>query len=136
LTAVLDTNAVVAVLDDGDRNHGRAVEWLGVVDEDLVTTPLALAEMDHFAQKTGGHEAASLLWRDFESGAYGVRWWADALGQTLAIARQHPWIGLTDSSLVALAGLLRTNRIVTFDDHFRSLTTPRGEHFIVLPVDA
>jgi uncharacterized protein len=136
LTAVLDANAVVAVLDDGDRNHPRAVEWLAVADEDLVTTPLALAEMDYFAHKTGGHDAASLLWRDFESGAYGVRWWADALAQTLVIARRHPWIGLTDASLVALAELLRTNRILTFDDHFRSLTTPRGEPFVVLPADA
>lgn len=136
MTAVLDTNAVVAVLDDGDRNHGRVMDWLAVVDEDLVTTPLALAEMDHFARKTGGHDAASLLWGDFESGAYGVRWWADALTHTLAIARQHPWIGLTDASLVALAGLLRTTRVVTFDQHFRSLTTPGGEPFVVLPDDA
>jgi hypothetical protein len=136
VTAVLDTNAVVAVLDDGDRNHRRALEWLEVVDEDLVTTPLALAEMDHFARKTGGHDAAALLWGDFESGAYGVRWWADALTQTLVIARQHPWIGLTDASLVALAGLLRTARVVTFDQRFRSLTTPRGEPFVVLPADA
>ena len=135
MTAVLDTNAVVAVLDDGDRNHRRAVDWLAVVDEDLVTTPLALAEMDHFAQKTGGHDAASLLWRDFETGAYTLRWWADALRETLAIARKHPWIGLTDSSLVALAGLLRTNRIVTFDADFRSLTTPGGEPFVLLPAD-
>jgi predicted nucleic acid-binding protein len=136
LTVVLDTNAVVAVLDDGDRNHRPALEWMGVADEDLVTTPLALAEMDHFARKTGGHDAASILWRDFESGAYAVRWWADALSHTIAIARQHPWIGLADASLVALAGLLRTNRILTFDQHFRSLTTPGGEPFVVLPADA
>ena len=136
MTVVLDTNAVVAVLDDDDRNHRRALAWLAVADEDLVTTPLAVAEMDHFARKTGGHDAASLLWSDFESGAYAVRWWADALGETIAIARQHPWIGLADASLVALAGLLRTNRILTFDQHFRSLTTPRGEPFTVLPADA
>ena len=41
------------------------------------------------------------------------------MGETVAIARRHPWIGLTDASLVALAGLLRTNRILTFDHHFR-----------------
>ena len=109
---------------------------MALADEDLVTTPLAVAEMDHFARKTGGHDAASALWGDFESGAYAVRWWADALSHTIAIARQHPWIGLADASLVALAGLLRTNRIVTFDPHFRSLTTPAGEPFTVLPADA
>lgn len=136
MSIVLDTGVVIAVLDDDDDNHRRAVEWLGAVDEDLITTPLALAEMDHFARKTGGHDAASTLWRDFESGAYAVRWWADALGQTIALARQHPWIGLADASLVALAGILRTDRIATFDQHFRSITTPGGEGFVVLPADA
>jgi predicted nucleic acid-binding protein len=52
------------------------------------------------------------------------------------VGGRHPWLGLTDASLVALAGRLRTNRIVTFDDHFRSLTTPGGEAFVVLPADA
>jgi uncharacterized protein len=135
LTVVLDTGAVVALMRDADRHHRSAREWFEINEEDLVTTPLALAEMDYFAYRAGGHDAASLLWQDFESGAYTVRWWADALSQTLAIAQQHPWIGLVDASLVALAGLLRTNRIVTVDDHFRSLTTPAGEPFIVLPAD-
>ena len=73
---------------------------------------------------------------DLASGVYTVRWWADAIGEAVDIARRQPWIGLTDASLVALAGRLRTNRIVTFDDHFRSLTTPSGEPFVVLPADA
>jgi uncharacterized protein len=136
LTVLLDTGAVVALMRDADRHHRAARTWFDVNDEDLVTTPLALAEMDYFAYRAGGHDAASRLWQDFESGAYAVRWWADALSHTLAIARQHPWIGLVDASLVALAGLLRTNRIVTVDDHFRSLTTPGGEAFVVLPADA
>jgi predicted nucleic acid-binding protein len=136
LTVILDTGAVIALMREADDHHAAARAWLEVNDEDLITTPLALAEMDHFAHKTGGHDAASMLWRDFESGAYAVRWWADALRETLAIARRQPWIGLTDASLVALAGLLRTNRIVTFDEHFRSLTTPGGEPFVMLPADA
>ena len=136
MTVILDTGAVVALMRDADRHHRAAQAWFEVADEDLVTTPLALAEMDYFAYSAGGHDAASRLWGDFESGAYAVRWWADALTQTIVIARQYPWIGLADASLVALAGLLRTNRIVTFDDHFRSLITPGGEPFVVLPADA
>ena len=136
MSVVLDTAFVLALYDGGDRNHRRAVEWSNLVDEDLITTPLAVAEMDHLVEQRGGEAAARTLWDDFDAGAYGVRWWADALSETIAIARRHPWIGLADSSLVALAGLLRTNRIVTFDDHFRSLTTPRGEPFVVLPADA
>ncbi|HEX7300201.1 MAG TPA: PIN domain-containing protein [Solirubrobacteraceae bacterium] len=136
MSIVLDTGAVIAILDDDDRHHQRAMGWLAGVDEDLITTPLALAEMDHFAHKMGGHDAASVLWQDFEAGAYAVRWWADALGQTINIARRYPWLDLADASLVALAGVLRTDRIATFDQHFRSLTTPDGGPFVLLPADA
>jgi hypothetical protein len=73
--------------------------------------------------------------RDFERGAYAVRWWADALKETLGIARRHPAVGLTTASLVALAGRVNTRRIATFDEQFRTLTTPDGEAFVVLPAD-
>jgi uncharacterized protein len=83
---------------------------------------------------------AARMWQDFERGAYQVRWWADALSETLKIARVESrlGIGLVDASLVALAERLGTNRIATLDHrHFRLLTVRRGaEHFVVLPADA
>ena len=121
MTVVLDTNAVVALYDAADPDHRLVADWIATADEDLVATPLAVAEMDYLVERRGGAQA---------------RWWADALTETVAIARRHPWLGLTDASLVALAGLLRTNRILTFDRHFRDLTTPRGEPFVLLPDDA
>jgi uncharacterized protein len=136
LSVVLDTAFVLALYDDTDRHHRRAVEWSTAVDEDLITTPLAVAEMDHLVRQRGGDAATRVLWDDFDVGAYGVRWWADAMNETIAIARRHPWAGLTDASLVALAGRLRTNRIATFDSDFRSLTKPDGEGFTLLPADA
>jgi uncharacterized protein len=136
LTVVLDTNAVVALYDAADPDHGLVADWIATADEDLVATPLAVAEMEYLVERRGGASARQALWDDLDAGAYGARWWADALSETIAIAREHPWIGLTDASLVALAGLLRTNRILTFDRHFRSLTTPRGEPFVLLPDDA
>jgi predicted nucleic acid-binding protein len=57
------------------------------------------------------------------------------LHETIRIAKRHPFLGLVDASLVALAGILRTNRIATFDQHFRSVLTPDGEPFVVLPDD-
>jgi predicted nucleic acid-binding protein len=136
LTVVLDTGVVVAFYDRADPDHELAARWIDVLDEDLVTTPLAVAEMDYLVSRDGGQAGRDALWRDLRVGAYGVRWWADGLAETLDIARHQPSLGLTDASLVALAGLLRTGRIATFDQHFRSLNTSRGEPFTLLPRDA
>jgi len=136
LTVVLDTNIVVALYDAADPDHALVAGWIATLDEDLVATPMAVAEMDYLVHLRGGEIARDTLWRDLEAGAYVVRWWADALNETLRIARRHPFAGLTDASLVALAGLLRTPRIATVDQHFRSMTTPAGEPFVLLPDDA
>jgi predicted nucleic acid-binding protein len=135
LSIVLDTSVIVALFNQNDANHRAAHDWVTSTDEDLVTTPLALAEMDNHILRGGGVDAAAILWDDFESGAYGLRWWAEGLHETIRIARRHPFLGLADASLVALAGILRTNRIATFDQHFRSVLTPDGEPFVVLPAD-
>jgi predicted nucleic acid-binding protein len=135
LSIVLDTSLVVALYMEETSRHVAARDWYDSTDEDLVTTPLALAEMDHFVTKYGGLDAARVLWDDFDNGAYGLRWWAEGLHETIRIARQHPFLGLADASLVALAGILRTTRIATFDQHFRSVLTPDGEAFVVLPAD-
>jgi uncharacterized protein len=135
LSIVLDTNFVLTLLGQDDQDHRAAHEWITSSDEDLVTTPLALNEMDFLVTKYGGEPAARVLWDNFDEGAFGLRWWAEGLHETIRIARRHPFLGLTDASLVALAGILRTNRIATFDQHFRSVLTPDGEPFVVLPDD-
>jgi predicted nucleic acid-binding protein len=133
LTVILDTGVVVALYDADDEHHAVARDWYPTCDDDLVTTPLALAEMDHLATRAG---AGTTLLDDLDAGAFTIRWWADAAAETVAVARRHPHVGLTDASLVALAARLRTTRIATFDlRHFRALTTPDGEPFTVLPAD-
>jgi len=130
----LDTGVVVALYDVSDQHHVRARTWYEAFDDDLVTTPLALAEMDHLASRARTRDT---LWSDLERGAFAVRWWADGTSDSLTVARRHPDIGLTDASLVALAARLRTDRIATFDyRHFRALTTAGGAPFTVLPADA
>ena len=136
MTVVLDTNVVVALYDAADPDHQAVADWIATVDEDLVATPLVVAELDYLVARRGGAPAREALWKDLDAGAYLVRWWADALNETLLIARRHRCAGLTDASLVALAGLLRTQRIATVDQHFRSMTTPAGEPFVLLPDDA
>jgi uncharacterized protein len=135
MTVVVDPEFVVALVRRRHPHHAAAVALVDTLDEDLVTSPLALADIDCAVGEYGGAGAQRAVRRDFELGAYAVRWWADALKETLAIAGRHPPLGLTTASLVALAGRVNTRRIATFDEQFETLTTPEGEAFVVLPSD-
>ncbi len=136
MTIVLDSSAVLALYDAGEPDHDAVATLVTTLDEDLVATPLAVAEMDALVLARGGDAAREALWRDLGSGAFAVRWWADAMGETLAIAAVHPTLGLVDASLVALAARVRTQRIATLDPTFRTITTPDGQPFALLPGDA
>jgi predicted nucleic acid-binding protein len=136
VSVVLDTGFVLAVYNRRDEDHAAAAEFLDAIDEDVVTTPLVLAELDHLIGTCAGGAARQTFWADLDAGVWGVRWWASGLAELLEIARRYPYAGLVDASLVALAGILRTNRVLTFDQHFRQMTTPRGEPFVLLPADA
>ena len=102
-------------------------------DDDLYLTPVALAEIDYVVERRGGRTAAMAVLEDVAAGVYGVRWWADATTAAVAIARDHPELGIADASLVALADLLRTDRVFTFDRHFDGLVTPGGRTLSCLP---
>jgi uncharacterized protein len=135
MAVVLDTSIVVALMRARDADHARVRDWMATLDDDLVTSPLAVAEMDQLAAALG-EPFSDGLWSDLHSGAYAVRWWADAMVETIAVARRHPHIGLVDASLVALAARLHTDRVATLDrEHFGSLTTPDGDPYVLLPAD-
>lgn len=139
---VLDSSIVLALVDASDINHKRVWEWMeGVPDEELCTTPLVLAELDHMVPIKGGPVAVQALREDFDEGAYTVEWWHAALFETIEIARRYESIGLglTDASLIALAAHFETTRIATLDErHFRAVK-PSGDgadRFTLLPADA
>jgi predicted nucleic acid-binding protein len=138
---VLDTSVVLALVDASDINHKRVWEWMEDVPDELCTTPLVLAELDHMVPVKGGPIAVQALREDFRDGAYTVEWWRSALFETIEIASQYESIdlGLTDASLIALAAYLETTRIATLDErHFRAVQPADGsdERFTLLPADA
>ena len=137
---ILDTSVVVAFMDRNEPTHLKVADWLDSQTDRLVTTPLALAEMDHLLDRGGGHVATQALWANVEGGVWEVRWWATAVAETLAVARANASLrlGLTDCSLMALAAHSATTRIATLDErHFRAVHPLTGEPwFTVLPADA
>ena len=138
MAVVLDTSIVVALAIADEPDHEAVRDWIFAQADDLLTTPLTLAEIDHVLERRAGRAVARRVWADFERGAYQVRWWPQALEQTLGILRAESRIGagVVDASLVALAASLGTDRVATLDHrHFRRLTVA-GKPFTVLPADA
>lgn len=135
---VLDTSVVVAFMNRRDDDHERVAAWMETVREDLFTTPLILAEIDHLVLRGGGPDAALAFHEDLASGAYLVEWWPDAVMETVTAAREHREVGLADASLLALAARLGTTRVATLDErHFRAVRPLTGEAaFALLPADA
>ncbi len=133
---VIDASAVIAYFNAAERRHGAVADWLEMVDEELVTTPLVLAEIDYVLARRAGEEAIEALWADLEEGVYSVRWWSGALAETIDAARDaRRRIGLADASLVALAAHVGTTTIATLDArHFRKLKpVTGGQAFTLIP---
>jgi len=137
---VVDTSLIYALLDAADRRHRQAVGWYRRVDDELVTTPLVLAEANHLASTRLGPRAAKALRSDIRAGAYSVEWWPGAASAAAEVADRYAelGVGLVDASLVVLAARVGTVDIATFDErHFRALKPLTGAgSFRVLPADA
>jgi uncharacterized protein len=131
---------VLAFMDRNDTNHELVDEWMRTQKDELVATPLVIAELDHLVARKGGGDAISILHENLEHGAYLVEWWSGAIDETIAVAKQYQSmsLGLSDASLVALAAHLQTTTIATLDErHFRALKPlVGGDAFTLLPADA
>lgn len=137
---VLDTSVAVAFMNRRDDDHERVVEWMDMVREDLITTPMIVAEIDHLVSRDGGPSAVLAFYGDLESGAYVAEWWPEAMSESVDAAKKYQslGIGIADASLLALAARLETTRIATLDErHFRVVKPLTGESaFTILPADA
>jgi uncharacterized protein len=137
---VLDTSVAIAYLVRTEPRHEEVADWIDASDEDFVSTPLALAEMDHLIRRMGRERGARALRDELRAGAFRVVWWDRAVEESLeAVDRAgRPEIGLTAASLIALARFVGTSRVATLDErHFRWLRPLTGEPaFTLLPSDA
>lgn len=136
---VVDTSIIVAYMNAADDDHERVAEWVDEIDDDLVTTPLIVAEADHLVGSRGGASALSALRIDLAAGAYLVEWWSGAMAGAVEVAERYTDIslGLADASLVVLAERVGTLDIGTLDErHFRAVRPRTGsETFRILPAD-
>jgi predicted nucleic acid-binding protein len=137
---IVDTSIIVAYMNAADDHHDAVSDWLDDAEDDLATTPLILAEVDHLVATRGGPAALTALRADLTAGAYDVDWWPTALISTIKVAERYSdtGLGLADASLAALAERLATINIATLDErHFRAVRPLTSEPaFRLLPADA
>jgi uncharacterized protein len=137
---VVDTSVILAYMNSADEHHKPVLKWLLQADDDLVTTPLIVAEADHLVAARGGRVAASALRADLAAGAYVLDWWPQAIATAVRVADRYDDmpLGLANASLVALAERHETVKIATLDErHFRAIRPlAAGRAFRLLPADA
>lgn len=136
---VIDTSVIYALMDGADQRHEEAFSWYSNMEDELATTPLVLAEVDHLAGTRAGIEAQRSFRADLVSGAYLIEWWKAAARESADIANLYAdsFLSLTDASLVALAARIGTDSVATFDERqFRMVRPLTGAGaFKLLPAD-
>lgn len=136
---VVDTSVIVAYMNAADADHTTVCAWLDDEPDELVTTPLVVAEADYLVMEWGGSSAARALRADLTAGAYLLEWWPGAITTAAEVADRYAdhELGLTDACLVALAAHVSTTSIGTLDErHFRAIRPlAGGDAFRLLPAD-
>ena len=102
-----------------------------------MVSPYVVAELDYlFATRRGVHAELAAL-TELSSGAWDLPSLEPAdLRKACAVVDryQDQEIGIADASLVVLADLYRTDRLLTLDHgHFRVMRTSSGKSFKLLP---
>lgn len=134
---IADTSGLLASFNDREPQHQRVRRCLDETTEALVISPYVLAELDYLVSARIGVAAEVAMLRELTSPAYDLATVsaADLAAAADIVERYHESnIGLTDASLVVLAGRYRTHRILTLDHRrFLALRALDGKRFELCP---
>lgn len=127
--ALLDTGAVVALVNRADRHHTLAVEWFRRFRGQLLTTEAVVTEIAYVLAASPAHQRAALVWceRARAAGLLKVEPVADyaALSRIIAQYASLP-CDYADASLIALAERTGVTAIATIDQRDFSVYRLRG----------
>jgi len=136
---ILDTGALFAALVETEVHHEACRDALNAEAPPLLLSPFVLCELDYLICTSVGVDVELELLDDVARGAYQLEPFSEAdIAESRRVVARYPGlgIGLSDASLVVLAGRHVTDRILTLDQrHFRSLQTLTGGSFVLLPAD-
>ena len=127
--ALVDTGAVVALVNRADRHHAAAVEWFHHFRGQLLTTEAVITETAYVLVASPAHQRAALVWfeRARAAGLLKVEPVADyaALARIIAQYASLP-CDYADASLIALAERSGVTTIATIDQRDFSVYRLRG----------
>ena len=132
---IIDTGAMVAILDSSDAWHQRTVEALASVRMPLYTTEAVLTEFFHFILARS--LSIDRAWRFVRSGALTVRPTTDEdlpyLNALMEDYADRP-MDFADATLVHLAARESISRILTIHrNDFETYRLPGRKKFTILP---
>lgn len=136
---VCDTNALYIAYDRSEPRHAEVVAALRSEREQRLVSPFILAELDYLVMTRLGIHVEDKLLADVADGVYELATMTSrdvAKAREVAMKYRDLRVGLADASNVVLGAGYDTNRILTFDDHFRAMR-PLTKHpaFALLPTD-
>lgn len=127
--ALVDTGAVVALVNRADRHHAAAVEWFRRFRGQLLTTEAVITETAYVLAASPAHLRAALLW--FERARAADLLKVEPVTDYAALARiiaQYSNLpcDYADASLIALAERTGVTSIATIDQRDFSVYRLRG----------
>ena len=125
---VLDTSALVALLDADDEHHARCVALVDEVGEDLAIPSPVLVEVDYWARKRIGPEAFRVLAEDLAAGAYRLlNLDEDDLLRAADLESTYADLdlGFVDAAVIATCERFGEAKVATLDRRHFSVVRPR-----------
>lgn len=134
---LLDTGAIVALLDRSERYHERCVEALDALAAPLATCEAVIAESCYLLRRFPG--AAEAILENVSSGVFQIPFQlfpsAASIQRVLRKYRDRE-VDLADACLIHLAGELRSGDILTLDRDFEVYRWGRNQTFrLLIPVE-
>lgn len=133
--ALVDTGAILAILESDDRWHSACIEALSAVRLPLLTTEAVLTETFHLAHRTWRNTEAA--WTFVRSGAVTICEISDAdLPELYSLTERYADLPMdfADATLVHVGNRESVNLVFTIDHNdFETYRLAGNRKFTILP---
>jgi uncharacterized protein len=133
---ICDASPLIALINQGDRNHQRCVDVLPLLLDPLITTCACFTEAMYLLGRYGGWLAQQELWNYIADEILVIyHHTSDELSRMEILMEQYRDVpmDLADASLVAMAEVLNQRQIFTLDHDFYIHRLFGNQFFEVVP---